>query len=138
MRLIEQIVTLKHCCQSREEELRESLGLTVSEYNCLGSFPSGETIISSELAERLHLSPSRMSRVADVLVRKGFLERTQDKLDRRVQLYTLSFLGLEIKTGIQKFFDECEENLKAHLSQADLVDIEKGMKALLEAMKDAE
>jgi len=136
MRLIEQIITLKHCCQGREEELRENLGMNVSEYNCLSSFPDGEIISSNELAERLHLSPSRMSRIADVLVRKGFLKRMQDKSDRRVQHYALTTTGLETKADIQKLLNECEASLKARLSKTALKDVEKGMAALLEAMSE--
>jgi len=134
MRLIEQIITLKHCCQNREEELRENLGLTVSEYNCLASFPSDRTVSGSELAGHLHISPSRMSRVADALVRRDLINRTQSGSDRRVQHYELTSSGLRLKNDIRKSLEECEAGLIARLSESDLADIEKGMSKLLEAM----
>lgn len=130
LRLIDQVIALKRCCQAKEDTLRESLGLSASDYHCLSSFPQDKPISGNDLAKRLGLSPSRMSRVAEGLVSNGYLRREQDPTDRRIQHYTLTAKGAKFKMKIQAFLDDCEAELQKRLSRKVAKEVECGLRAL--------
>lgn len=136
IRLIDKVIALKRCCQGKEDFLRASLGLSVSDYHCLSVFPHEETIVGNDLAGRLGLSASRMSRVAEGLVQKGFIQRNQDLNDRRLQHYSLTKEGLEIRAKIQVFLDDCEAELLKRLSKKAAKEVECGMDALIGALSE--
>jgi DNA-binding MarR family transcriptional regulator len=76
-------------------ELQTSAGISGTEYVALTSLadvrPAGLRI--SELADRLGLSPSRTSRLADGLVRRGEIVREQDARDARGHVLTITETG---------------------------------------------
>ena len=80
-------------CQRKEEELAEEHGLLHTEFKCLRLFGVDEHINNKEIAKRMHLSPSRLTRIIDGLVKKGYIIREIDKSDRRNMKLNLSRRG---------------------------------------------
>lgn len=58
-------------CQEKEVRLAEIHGLTQAEFRCLRLFNSEETVNNKKIAERMNLSPSRLTRIIDGLVKKS-------------------------------------------------------------------
>ncbi|HEX4864547.1 MAG TPA: MarR family transcriptional regulator [Acidimicrobiales bacterium] len=87
-------------CRMRERldrELQESHGLSLGDYDVLVhlSEAQGRSLRMSELAERLLLSRSGLTRRVDGLVRSGSVERKACPDDGRGSLAVLSDAGLE-------------------------------------------
>lgn len=82
-------------CHEKEERLAKSHNLTQAEFRCLKSMQEGEVINNREIANRLRLSASRLTRIIDGLVQKGFVIREIDLSDRRNMRLYLSQKGVE-------------------------------------------
>ena len=80
-------------CKNKEEELAEEHGLLHTEFKCFRLFEVGENMNNKELAERMRLSQSRLTRIMDGLVKKGYMNREIDKSDRRNMKLSLSRRG---------------------------------------------
>jgi len=104
-------------CQEKEARLAEQYGLTQAEFRCLRLFGTKESSNNKAIAERMNLSPSRLTRIIDGLVKKTYMIREIDSDDRRNMRVTLSKQGIEIVhrlnnayIGIHKeILDEIEE-----------------------------
>lgn len=88
-------------CRLRERldrELQETHGLTLGDYDVLVhlSEADGGSLRMSELAERLLLSRSGLTRRVDGLVRAGWVERKSCPDDGRGSLAVLTPVGLEL------------------------------------------
>jgi DNA-binding MarR family transcriptional regulator len=83
-------------CQEKEARLAEQYGLTQAEFRCLRLFGSHHSSNNKQIAERMNLSPSRLTRIIDGLVKKSYMTREIDSDDRRNMKVTLSMQGTEI------------------------------------------
>ncbi len=116
-------------CQEKEARLAENYGLTQSEFRCLRLFNRDDVLNNKQVAERMNLSPSRLTRIIDGLVAKGYIIRQIEPSDRRNMKVTLSKRG---KVITQKLNDAY---VKIH--QEILEDIERPQhKPLISAMEN--
>lgn len=83
-------------CQEKENRLAEQYGLTQAEFRCLRLFGTHSSSNNKQIAERMNLSPSRLTRIIDGLVKKNYMIREIDSEDRRNMKVTLSQNGAEI------------------------------------------
>jgi DNA-binding MarR family transcriptional regulator len=132
-RLMTLVRTLKDCCQKKEDELCRQLSLNNSQYACLLLFPASGTVGVNELSHVIDLSPSRTSRVAETLVRGGFLSRRTPESDRRSQLLRLTPKGRRAKAAIERLTAECESRLLESLPTDRIPEIQRGIEALIQA-----
>ncbi len=104
-------------CQEKEARLAEQYGLTQAEFRCLRLFGTQESSNNKHIAEKMNLSPSRLTRIIDGLVQKNYMAREIDTEDRRNMRVTLSDQGVEIVSRLNKAYigihreilDEIEE-----------------------------
>ncbi|HKB85807.1 MAG TPA: MarR family transcriptional regulator [Ignavibacteriaceae bacterium] len=116
-------------CQEKEARLAESYGLTQSEFRCLRLFNKDDVLNNKQVAERMNLSPSRLTRIIDGLVVKGYIIRQIEPSDRRNMKVQLSKRG---KVIVQKLNDAY---VKIH--KEILEDIDKNQhKPLINAMEN--
>jgi DNA-binding MarR family transcriptional regulator len=80
-----------------DNELQTEHGLSLGDYEVLVHLSAGpdRAIRMSELASRLHLSPSGITRRIDGLVKSGLVERRPCPSDRRGSNAVLTPLGLK-------------------------------------------
>ncbi len=80
-----------------DNELQAAHGLSLGDYEVLVhlSEAADHSLRMSELAGRLHLSPSGMTRRIDGLVRAGLVERRQCPTDRRGSNAVITETGME-------------------------------------------
>jgi DNA-binding MarR family transcriptional regulator len=83
-------------CQEKEHHLAEQHGLTQAEFRCLRLFGTTECLNNKQIAERMALSPSRLTRIIDGLVKKQYMDREIEPNDRRNMRVTLSHKGVNI------------------------------------------
>ena len=89
-------------CQEKEARLAEKYGLTQSEFRCLRLFNRNDILNNKMVAERMNLSPSRLTRIIDGLVAKEYIIRQIEPSDRRNMKVELSKRG---KVIVQKLND---------------------------------
>lgn len=82
-------------------------GLTGSEFKCLSHFGSTKVMSNTEIANRMNLSPARLTRIIDGIVKKGFMNKGYDTKDWRSVSISLSRKG---KSLVQKL-DKLNEDL---------------------------
>jgi DNA-binding MarR family transcriptional regulator len=120
-----------------DQELTRALGLTLNQFEVLEwlriAGPSG--LRMSDLASRVVLSPSGVTRAVDQLERRGLVERCVFEGDKRGYLAILTPEG---RTFLRKakdvHVDGLREHFVNHLSRSDL----KCLSTALEAILDGE
>jgi len=82
--------------RSLDRELRRHHDLLLGEYDVLVRLARapGRALRMTELAQRVMLSPSGLTRLADRLEARGLIERRPDPADGRVALASLTTAGL--------------------------------------------
>ncbi len=102
-------------CQYKLEKIADGLGLTLSEFKALRAFKTDNLTTVGELARRMELSNSRLTRILDGLEEKGIIERFLNKDDRRVMNVIVTVRGKEIT---EKLFNH---SLKTHQEIIELL-----------------
>jgi len=78
-----------------DEDLRRAHGLSLNEYDVLVRLARapGRRLGMTELARRVMMSPSGLTRVVDRLVTAGFVDRSREQSDARVMTASLTSSG---------------------------------------------
>ncbi len=79
-------------------------GLFPAEFKCLRLFGADESLNNTQIAKRMKLSPSRLTRIIDGLVTKGYMKREIDQSDRRNMIVILSRRGKILTNKLNKAF----------------------------------
>jgi DNA-binding MarR family transcriptional regulator len=91
-------------CQEKEAWLAEKHGLFQAEFKCLRLFGSDESLNNTQISKRMKLSPSRLTRIIDTLVQKGYMKREIEQYDRRNMRVFLSRRGKILTNKLNKAF----------------------------------
>ncbi len=112
-RLADLTFTLLQRCQEKEAWLAEKHRLYQAEFKCLRLFGPNESLNNTQISKRMNLSPSRLTRIIDGLVLKGYMKREVDQKDRRNMRVFLSRRGKLLTNKLnQAFIDIHYEILK--------------------------
>jgi len=87
---------ISSCCQVREEIQAKNYDLTVAEARCLMIINIDGCGTSTELAERMQVAKSRITRILDGLAKKKLISRNENAADRRVIRIQLTNKGAAI------------------------------------------
>ena len=116
-------------------ELQTKANITAPEYVALSSLgdarPGGLRI--NELAARVGLSASRVSRLADSLVRRGEVARDQDVSDGRSYQLTITSVGLaRIEAAWPHQVESVRRNVLDHVDEADYAVLIRALRAIVD------
>jgi len=100
--LLELLESIRGRYRDRETRLREKMGLSPAQFRGISQLGADEIITCGDFSNRLMLSESRGSRVIDLLVRKGLLERTDCDADRRCKRLRLTPLGCSLRRAVDE------------------------------------
>jgi DNA-binding MarR family transcriptional regulator len=98
-------------CQEKEAWLAKEHGLFQAEFKCLRLFGSNESLNNTQISDRMKLSPSRLTRIIDTLVQKGYMKREIDQHDRRNMRVFLSRRGKLLTNKLNKAFVDIHYNI---------------------------
>jgi DNA-binding MarR family transcriptional regulator len=116
-------------CQEKEARLADKYGLTQSEFRCLRLFNKKDVLNNKQVAERMNLSPSRLTRIIDGLVVKDYIIRQIEPSDRRNMKVELSKRGKVLVTKLNDAY--------VNIHREILEDIDKPQhKPLINAMEN--
>jgi len=122
-------------CHEKEERLAKSHDLTQAEFRCLRSMHEGEVINNREIASRLQLSASRLTRIIDGLVQKGFVVREIDSQDRRNMRLYLSKRGVEFVKKMNYDYTQIHKEILENIKNEQHYPLVEAMKNLLSALE---
>jgi DNA-binding MarR family transcriptional regulator len=116
-----------------DRELRREHDLPLAAYDVLLRLARapGRALRMSDLAERVLLSPSGLTRLVDRLVSKGFVERHTDSQDARVVQASLTDEGLKrLRRASRTHLRGIREHFTGELSEAQLRDVAAGLETV--------
>lgn len=120
--------------ERRREAVLAAYGLQSWEFKTLHMLRRGGTpyrATPGELARQLGMSAAALTNRIDALVRRGYVERTHDRDDRRKVVATLTPAGRELwERGIGDI-QRVEEELIHHLSAADRTRLDDLLRSLV-------
>ena len=122
-------------CQEKEVHLAELHGLTQAEYRCLRLFGTDESLNNKTIAERMNLSPSRLTRIIDGLVKKKYIRRDIDPNDRRNMKVNLSKKGKALVQQLNKAYVDIHEEILMDIDPSQHEQLIIAMTHLLEALE---
>lgn len=118
-----------------EQRLRSEVDLSMPEYEVLFRLQhaAGHPLLMSEIAAQLLNSPSGATRIADRLEAEGLIARETPRDNRRVVHVTLTERGRKVlEKGDGVFRDALRESFAAYLSHAEVNELRRLMRKLLE------
>jgi DNA-binding MarR family transcriptional regulator len=116
-----------------DAELREQHGLTFSEYDVLLRLARapGRSLRMSDLAERVLLSPSGLTRLVDRLADDRLVRRDTNQEDARVTLARLTDRGRDrLRQAARTHLRGIREHFTGRLSQAQLRNVASALEAV--------
>lgn len=119
-----------------ERQTETKTGLPLSWYDVLLELNAaeGRRLRMQQLAERVVLSRTRVSRLVDEMVEAGMVEKTSDADDRRSTLATITDLGRRsLRNAAPVYLDGIHEHFTQHLDESQLHAIRTGLERVLDA-----
>jgi DNA-binding MarR family transcriptional regulator len=126
---------LEHC-QEKRERIAAELELTVAEFKLFRAFRTDQVLSVNELAERLGLSPSRLTRIIDVLEEKRLVRRAISTRDRRVMDISLTDVGHTVQRRLEDTYVRTHEDILRFLPSGTTNGVLIAMRKLRDAMKE--
>lgn len=127
--------SLLSICQQKENIFAQQYGLTQAEFRCLKLFDKNEIINNKTIAERMGLSASRLTRIIDGLVAKGYTEREINPEDRRNMNVNLSKKGVQLVQKLDNAYVNIHKELLEHIEDSQHKPLINAMKSLQTAME---
>ena len=122
-------------CQEKEIRLAELHNLTQAEFRCLRLFGTDENLNNKQIAERMKLSPSRLTRIIDGLVIKEYINREIDPSDRRNMRVTLSRKGRQLVRQLNKAYIDIHNEILEDIDVSQHEQLITAMDHLLTALE---
>ena len=113
-----------------EEQIRTICNISLAEYKGIMGIDIEESITCNALSQKMGLSPSRGSRIIDNLVRKDYLLRMVNPIDRRSFVVSLSFKGTKIRKQIKREKNNCEKRIIKSFSEKEVELIKEGLELI--------
>jgi len=111
--------------------------LSLSEALALAELHGHATLSQGELADRLRLEKSSVSRLAAGLERRGWLVRARDPGNRRLYRIALTTRGRRVVEDWRRHWQGRHERIMARLTAEELQTIREGFSALERAVSSA-
>ncbi len=133
--LLEAVPRLMRLIASEAQASGISEALTVSQLRALGVLARGQRL-PSELARELRVTPATASEVADLLVRRGLVERGAHPEDRRVTLLRITPAGESLYTSARKRSLAALGSLLGRLTPTEAEALRRGLTPLLSILQE--
>jgi DNA-binding MarR family transcriptional regulator len=125
---------LEHC-ELKRERMAETLALTVAEFKLILAMHDEDGVTAGDLARRIELSNSRLTRILDGLAAKKLVSRDVSAEDRRVMRIRLTPAGVKVREELRKSYVQTHRDILDLLPKGADRSVIFAMEKLLEAMK---
>jgi DNA-binding MarR family transcriptional regulator len=110
------ILGLYQCCQARIQRQSITFNLPDAELRCLRLFDLNADLTPKEMAGRMGVVKSRVTKIIDGLVEKGLIQRSKDPDDSRIWRLSLTQRGRKKLTAINQSLAAANEKILASMS----------------------
>jgi DNA-binding MarR family transcriptional regulator len=111
------------------------LGLTMTQVRVLYTLQTEDGLAAGELAERLNVRPSTVTRIVDRLVRNKLVARDVDENDRRLVRHSLTKKGANVFHALQSMGRERLTRVFARLDDEQVKRVVEALRDLNEAVE---
>jgi DNA-binding MarR family transcriptional regulator len=118
-RLQSLIKEIQQCCEDRKLYESSRFGLPYSEIKCLLLFNGERYLTVKNMAERLEVAKSRVTKLINDLALKKLAEKISDPKDSRVKLISLTPLGRKISNEVNSFQNEIHMNILSQMNEEE-------------------
>jgi len=132
--LKDRLRNLTEVMERRQRRENALLGLTSAQVRVLSTLLEAEDIPSGELADRLGLAPSTVTRLCDVLVRKGMVERRAEPEDRRRVNLALTPPGFRTARELDRWEAAAIDRLATSIVSGQRAELLQNMDLLIHAL----
>jgi len=126
--LADAISRLFNNCQMKETIHASKYGVSLVEFRCLRTLSENGNLTVNQLAQKMSLTSSRITRIIDSLVSKKLVQRVSGENDRRIFYLLLTLKGKELAnkmiTNYMKMHDEILNNISEDMQQSMLNSLE--------------
>ncbi len=122
-------------CQRKQERIAERAQLSLSEFKCLRAFRVDTELSVKDIAHRMSLTSSRLTRIIDGLVKKRFVTRHIDPQDRRIINVRLTKQGETIARKVSSDCTHVYEQVLQIVNPGEHEEIISAIAKLFEAMQ---
>jgi DNA-binding MarR family transcriptional regulator len=132
MDLIEEII---HCCQERVLFQSKKFLLTPAEMRLLILFKHERYLTVKDIARRLDVAKSRVTKIIDGLIEKKLIQRIHDPEDARIKLISLSPAGQKKFNVVEFFIKDIHHNLVVNLKSEERQSVLASLELLRSSME---
>ncbi len=98
-------------CQEKESRFVADFGVSLVEFRCLRILNEHEQLTVNQLAQKMSLTSSRITRIIDGLVEKALVVRESGKSDRRVYLQRLTPEGKKLSDNLNQKYSNIHQEI---------------------------
>lgn len=120
-----------------EESESQCCGVTLTQCHAIGEIGRGGALSLNELADRLGLDKSTMSRTLNQLVELGYADRTADANDRRYVTISLTDEGASQFDKIESFSERVHKSVMHHVPEDQREQVVESLQILVQAFEKA-
>ena len=135
----ELIAKLFQCCQERMQYQCDRFQLPDAELRCLLLFDDERYLTAKNIAHKMNVVKSRVSKIIDGLKKKNLIQHIADPEDSRVKLLSMTPVGQKKLNEIKGFMEEVHSQVLSQMApdqrQAMLTNLDI-LKASMEAAKE--
>lgn len=115
---------------------KSETGITVDQFRLLTHLWKQEGISQQQLAELVRRDRASITRMVDILEKQGFIKRTADKEDRRINLVFLTKKGRELEPIASKAAQETLDISQQGFSEPERIALEGLLKKVIANLKE--
>ena len=135
LRLQELMNEMVQCCDDRKMYESERFHVPYAELKCLTLFNGQRYLTVKDLARKLDVAKSRITKIVDGLVQKGLVERIEDPKDARVKLIGLTPAGRKASREFDAFHNEIHRGILLQISSDERKSVLSRLEMLRSAME---
>jgi len=120
----------------RIDDALKSHGLGRSQWQVLFRVRRAGTLAQRDLQQALQVEPATLTGILDVLVAKGWLERSESAEDKRCRVLKLSPAGLALLATIPDPYEGVETRMLAGISDAERARVESVLETMIRNLED--
>lgn len=122
-------------CHEKENRIAARHNLSPAEFRCLRAFRGLESVSNKDIAQKMNLTPGRLSRILDGLAAKNYVIRKEDSHDRRNVVVSLSSKGKNLVTSLEEDYLNAHADILRRLNMPH-ENLVQGMGEFLTAVRD--
>ena len=111
-------------------------GITGVQLMTLGYISHNENCKTSDISTLLSVSPPDATRIVDTLFKKGFVERINDEIDRRIIRLRLTIDGKKVFETVKEELASSFSKILEKMNEQDARALLKGLRSLLNVLNE--